>query len=166
MEDQDKSWYVLHTKSRFEKKLAEILSNAGYRTYCPLKKINKQWSDRTKVVEEPLFKCYLFIQIERQRRDEVFDFPGVIRYVFLEGRPAEVRQKEISVIQKWLGEYKHKDIDISDILPGSFVRITSGQFSGEEGVLVDRTNNRAIIQLKEIGIQLSLSISNNDLMSI
>ena len=118
------------------------------------------------MVEEPLFKSYLFIQIEDHRRDEVFTFPGTVRYLFWLRRPAQVRQVEINTIQKWLGEYNHEDIDISDIQPGDLVRITSGQFSGEEAVLLDRTHHKAVVQLKELGIQLSLSLSNNDLLAL
>ena len=118
------------------------------------------------MVEEPLFKSYLFIQIEDHRRDEVFAFPGTVRYLFWLRRPAQVRQVELNTIQKWLGEYNHEDIDISDIQPGDLVRITSGQFSGEEAVLLDRTHHKAVVQLKELGVQLSLSLSNNDLLAL
>ena len=67
MASQDLLWYVLYTKHRNEKKVAQRLSEAGYTVYCPLQKVRRQWSDRTKVVEEPLFKSYLFIQIEESR---------------------------------------------------------------------------------------------------
>ena len=70
------------------------------------------------------------------------------------------------VFVKWLGEYDHEDIDISNIKPGDYVRITSGQFSGEEAILLDRTHHKAVVQLKELGIQLSLSLSNNDLLAL
>lgn len=156
-------WYVLYTKPRNEKKVAQRLSEAGYTVYCPLQKVRRQWSDRTKVVEEPLFKSYLFIQIENHKRDEVFSFPGTVRYLFWLRRPAQVRQVEINTIQKWLGEYNHEDIDISDILPGDYVRITSGPFTGEQAVLLDKTNKKAVVQLKELGLQLSLSLTNSDL---
>ena len=160
------SWYVLYTKPRNEKKVAERLSAAGYNVYCPLHKVKRQWSDRMKVVEEPLFKGYLFIQVEDKGRDEVFNYPGAVRYLFWLRRPAIVREEEIHTIQKWLGEYDHEDIDISEIKLGDYVRITSGQFSGEQAVLLDRSNHRAIVQLKEVGIQLSLSLSNNDLLAL
>ena len=160
------SWYVLYTKPRNEKKVAERLSAAGYNVYCPLHKVKRQWSDRIKVVEEPLFKGYVFIQVEDKRRDEVFNYPGAVRYLFWLRCPAIVREEEIHTIQKWLGEYDHEDIDISDIKLGDYVRITSGQFSGEQAVLLDRSNHRAIVQLKELGIQLSLSLSNNDLLAL
>jgi transcription antitermination factor NusG len=160
------SWYVLYTKPRNEKKVAERLSAAGYNVYCPLHKVKRQWSDRMKVVEEPLFKGYLFIQVEDKRRDEVFNYPGAVRYLFWLRRPAIVRESEICTIQKWLGQYDHSDIDISDILPGDYVRITSGPFSGEQAVLLDKTNKKAVVQLKELGLQLSLSLSNSDLSVI
>ena len=164
-EIKDLPWYVLCTKARFEKKVAYRLKEAGYNVYCPLQKHNRQWSDRTKVVEEPLFKSYLFIQIEDHRRDEVFAFPGITRYLYWMHRPAQVRQVEINTIKKLLGDYNHKDIDISHIQPGDYVYISTGQFSGKEGFLIDRTKHRAIVQLKELGVQLSLSLSNNDLFS-
>ena len=160
------SWYVLYTKPRNEKKVAERLSADGYNVYCPLHKVRRQWSDRMKVVEEPLFKGYLFIQVEDKRRDEVFNYPGAVRYLFWLRRPAIVRESEIYTIQKWLGQYDHSDIDISKILPGDYVRITSGPFTGEQAILLDKTNKKAVVQLKELGLQLSLSLSNSDLSVI
>jgi transcriptional antiterminator RfaH len=160
------SWYVLYTKPRNEKKVAERLCAAGYNVYCPLHKVKRQWSDRMKVVEEPLFKGYLFIQVEDKRRDEVFNYPGAVRYLFWLRRPAIVRESEICTIQKWLGQYDHSDIDISKILPGDYVRITTGPFTGEQAILLDKTNKKAVVQLKELGLQLSLSLSNSDLSVI
>ena len=163
MSSDTDAWYVLYTKSKNEKKVAERLTAAGYNVYCPLHKVKRQWSDRVKIIEEPLFKGYLFIQVEDHKRDEVFSFPGTVRYLFWLRRPAVVRDAEIKTIQKWFGEYAHEDIDISDILPGDYVRITSGPFTGEQAVLLDKTNKKAVVQLKELGIQLSLSLTNSGL---
>jgi len=158
------AWYVLYTKSRNEKKVAERLTVAGYKVYCPLHKVRRQWSERVKIVEEPLFRGYVFIQIQDAKRDEIFAYPGTVRYLFCLRRPAVVRHSEIAIIQKWLKE--HERIDVSQIMPGDYLRITSGQFAGEEAILLDRKNSRVIVQLKELGIQLSLSLSNNDLMAL
>ena len=164
--DFDQQWYVLYTKSRHEKKVADRLGAAGFTVYCPLQKISKRWSDRTKIIEEPLFKGYIFIFIEDHKRDEVFSFPGTVGYLVWLRRPAVVRKEEIDTIQKWLGHYNHSDIDLSDILPGDYVRITSGPFTGEQAVLLDNTNKKAVVQLKELGLQLSLSLTNSDLLAI
>ena len=149
-EKKDLPWYVLYTKPRNEKKVAQRLSEAGYTVYCPLQKVRRQWSDRTKVVEEPLFQSYLFIQIEDHCRDEVFTYPGTVRYLFWLRRPAQVRQVEINTIQKWLGEYNHEDIDISDIQTGYLVRITSGHSTGDAPFV--RDNRRYNLLLRGAGL--------------
>jgi len=161
-----KNWYVLYTKPRNEKKVAERLTLAGYTVYCPLHKVRRQWSDRIKTMEEPLFRSYVFIQVEDAKRDQVFAYTGTVRYLFWLRRLAVVRQSEIATIQKWLGEQDHEYIDVSQIIPRDYLRITTGQFSGEEAILLDRTSSKVIVQLKELGIQLSLSLSNNDLMAL
>ena len=166
MVSQDLPWYVLYAKPRNEKKVAQRLSEAGYKVYCPLKKVRRQWSDRTKVVEEPLFKSYLFIQIEDSRRDEIFSFPGTLRYLFWLHRPAIVREEEIETIQKWLGNYNHEDLEIEEFTPGSHLRIVSGQFMNQEGILLDQKRNRALVRIKDLGLLLSLDLKNNHISKI
>ena len=157
------NWYVLNTKPRHEKKVADRLTKAGYMIYCPLHKVIRKWSDRNKMVEEPLFKGYVFIQIEDHKRDEVFSIPGTQRYLFWLRRPAIVRKEEIAAIQKWLGHYDHERIKVTNITPGTFVRITSGKFKNEEGILLDVSNSKAHVQLKELGIRLTLDLTQNEL---
>jgi transcriptional antiterminator RfaH len=161
-----RKWYVLYTKPRHEKKVAERLTAAGYKVYCPLQKVVHKWSDRTKVLEEPLFKGYVFIQIEDHKRDEVFSYPGTVRYLFWLRRPAMVVEEEITIIQKWLGHYDHERLKITNITPGTYVRIISGEFMNEEGVLIDTSNSKALVQLKELGIQLSLDLTRNELQAL
>ena len=90
-------------QAKKRKKVAEHLTMAGYSVYCPLHKVRRKWSDRVKTVEEPLFRNYVFIQIDDVKRDEVFAYPGTVRHLFWLRRPAVVRQSEIAIIQKWLG---------------------------------------------------------------
>ncbi|MBC8342565.1 MAG: UpxY family transcription antiterminator, partial [Bacteroidetes bacterium] len=61
--DKVPKWYAAYTKSRNEKKVSERLSEQAVEHYLPLHKILKQWSDRKKWVEEPVFKSYIFIKI-------------------------------------------------------------------------------------------------------
>ena len=163
--DTDK-WYVLLTKPRKEIKVVESLAREGYNVYCPIHKVRRQWSDRIKIVEEPLFRSYVFIQIEDAKRNEVFACSGTLRYLFWQGRPAVVRQSEIAAIQNWLGKHGNKQIDIAQIMPGDYLKITSGPLFGKEAILLDQRNSKVIVQLKELGIQLSLSLSNNDIMAL
>ena len=57
------NWRVLYTKSRQEKKVAACLTEKGIKNYLPTIKTLKQWSDRKKMVEEVLFKSYVFVNL-------------------------------------------------------------------------------------------------------
>ena len=58
--EEDKKWYALYTKPRWEKKIDASLIKKNIESWCPLQKIEKQWTDRKKIIEEPLFKSYIF----------------------------------------------------------------------------------------------------------
>jgi transcription antitermination factor NusG len=68
---QVKNWYALYTKPRWEKKIHKLLQQKGIESYCPLNKVRRKWSDRIKVVEEPLFKSYIFVRVEESLKTEV-----------------------------------------------------------------------------------------------
>ena len=63
-----KHWYAVYTKPRWEKKVFALLSEKGFTAYCPLHKVRKRWSDRYKVIEEPVFKSYVFINITEENQ--------------------------------------------------------------------------------------------------
>src|SRR5439155_10333768 len=54
-------WYVLHTKSRQEKILADELAARRVEHYLPLIKRPRFYGKRKAVVEEPLFPGYVFL---------------------------------------------------------------------------------------------------------
>ena len=60
----NKKWFVIYTRSRFEKKIYQELLKINIESYLPLQKKLKQWSDRKKWVEEPLFRSYIFVKID------------------------------------------------------------------------------------------------------
>jgi transcription antitermination factor NusG len=162
----NRNWYVLYTRPHHEKKLAARLNSAGYIVFCPFQKVRRKWSDRTKMVVEPLFKGIIFIQIEDCKRNEVLLFPGAVRYLFWQGRPAIVGTEEIATIQKWLGHYENKLMQVCQIKPGSKVRVISGKFINAEGVLVDVSDRKALMRLKELSVFLCLDLSQNEIQAL
>jgi len=120
------NWYVIYTKSRFEKAVAEKLASSGTEVYCPLLKTKKQWSDRWKWVEEPLFKSYCFVNLEDTDRDRVFSVPGAVRYLYHCGKPAIVRDSEINSLKHWLNEYSHESIQSSTLQTNDKVLLKPG----------------------------------------
>ena len=82
MSGDKKYWYVVYTKPRWEKKVYSLLEEEGIEAYCPLNKVHKQWSDRMKWVEEPLFKSYVFVRLAEEEMSQVRMVSGVINYVY------------------------------------------------------------------------------------
>src|SRR5688500_9485049 len=103
--EQQNNWYVVYTRPRWEKKVAETLSKKGIENYCPLNKVERQWSDRKKVIKDPLFKGYVFVKVPEISKWDVKKVDGIINYVYWLGTPAIVNEEEIITIRKFLQEF-------------------------------------------------------------
>jgi len=99
-----KKWYAVYTKPRWEKKVDATLLKKGIESWCPLQKVQRQWSDRKKVIEEPLFKSYVFVHIDDDERVDVLRTDGVLNYVYHLSKPAVIRQEEIDIVKAYLLE--------------------------------------------------------------
>jgi len=155
------NWYVIYTKSRYEKAVAEKLALYGVEVYCPLLKTKKKWSDRWKWVEEPLFRSYCFVQIEDKERDKVFSVPGVVRYLYHCGKPAIVRTCEIELLKNWLCEYSHDSIESSGFHANDKVRIRSGALMDHKAKVVSSSGNYMFLFLESLGVQIKVDLRKN-----
>ncbi|MFY0650402.1 MAG: UpxY family transcription antiterminator [Cyclobacteriaceae bacterium] len=138
-ENTDKRWLVLYTKPRNEKKVTERLSKKGFEIYCPLVKTLRQWSDRKKKVEVPLFSSYVFIRVDEKERPLALHDPGVMNYVFWLGKPAVVRDSEIDAFRQIVENGEEVVVESSRLEKGSKVEIEEGPFKGMTGI-VDKLN--------------------------
>jgi transcription antitermination factor NusG len=105
MSNDNKHWYVVYTRPRWEKKVFALLTSKGIQAYCPLNRVRKKWSDRMKWIEEPLFKSYVFVRVTAEEQAEVRMVNGVVNYVYWLGKPAVVKTGEIETIRKFLNDY-------------------------------------------------------------
>lgn len=150
------NWYVVYTKPKWEKKVAEKLAQARIECYCPLITQIKQWSDRKKKVEVPLFNSYVFVQLPDADRNTVFAVPGVIRYLFWLGKPAIVRDEEINIIKKNLNASNIADISVSSIQVGDRIKLDSGAFSNQDAIVQEISKTYYILVLESLGCVLKI----------
>ena len=158
MNEKNKKWYVVYTKPRAEKKVTKNLKAANIEVYCPLVEEVHQWSDRKRKVEVPLFKSYVFLKIRERDMHQVFNFPGVVRYLYWLGKPAIVRETEIEIIKDWLSNDNYHDPNIENLKPGGQVKINSGAFREREGIIQRINSNRVRLMLPELGCSVSVKI--------
>jgi len=151
------NWYVVYTKPKWEKKVAEQLTDFGIECYCPLITKVRQWSDRKKKVEVPLFNSYIFVQLEEKDRNLVFQSAGVVRYLFWLGKPAIVRDEEIGTIKKWLSTPNQYDVSIAAFQVGDKIKVESGPFISQEGIVQEITNTHYVLVLESLGCTLKMN---------
>lgn len=150
------TWHVIYTKPRWEKKVADRLEKSGIEVYCPMVTQIKQWSDRKKKVETPLIPSYVFVNIEEKNRNDVFDIPGVVRYLFWLGKPAIVREVEILALKESLKETL-SSVEISAYKTGDTINISQGPFKGKEGIIKQVSKNKLQLVLKELDMLITLT---------
>ena len=160
------NWYVIYTKSRYEKAVSEKLALAGVEVYCPLLKRKKLLSDRWKWVEEPLFRSYCFVHIYEKEKDKVFSVPGVVRYVYHCGSPAIVRDKEIELLKNWLMQFDHESIVTGNLNVNDRIRIRSGALIDKEAKVVANKGSYALLFLEDLGLKVRVDLRKNLLEKI
>ena len=161
-----KNWYVIQTRPRWEKKIASFLNNKGIEHYCPLNKVRKQWSDRKKIVFEPLFKGYIFVRLEEDEKWSILDIDGVLNFIYWLGKPAIVRQNEIENIQKYLCEFEEVEISEIKLEKGQEVVIKQGVLMNYKGIVMEIRNNRAWVRIQSMGLVLSAEFKKEGLMPV
>lgn len=152
------NWYVVYTKPKWEKKVAEQLRNKGIECYCPLITQVRQWSDRKKKVEVPLFNSYVFVQLPDSERNAVFQSVGVVRYLFWLGKPAIVRDEEISIIKKWLNPSDSNEVSVLSFEVGDSIQLDSGPFLNQKAIVQEVTNTHYILVLESLGCVLKMKL--------
>ena len=148
-------WYVVYTRPRWEKKVSSILDQKGIENYCPLNKVVKQWSDRKKTVMEPLFKGYVFVKIEDAKKWEIKKVDGIINYIHWLGKPAIVKDSEITAIRRFLTEFENVEVIDNQLEVNSIVKINQGVLMDYKGIVIEIIDNKARVQIDSMGIRLS-----------
>ncbi len=163
MSENNSYWFAVHTKPRWEKKVAALLDNNGIENYCPLNKVIRQWSDRKKVVLEPVFKSYVFVKIEDDKKWEVKKIDGILNYVYWLGKPARIREEEINTIRKFLNEFYDVSVEKKNFHVNTKVRIKQGVLMNYEGMIVEVSGNRVIVKIDSMDLQLSAYFDKKNL---
>lgn len=159
-------WYAVYTRPRWEKKVANLLSQKGIECYCPLNKVRKKWSDRVKLVEEPLFKSYVFVRVEEEGRTPVRMTDGVVNFVYWNGKPGIVKDKEIGAIRRFLDEHEGVEAIKVDLHRDDKVVVTSGPLMDQEGKVIEIKNKVAKVLIESLGYILVAQIDKTKLVPL
>jgi len=155
-------WQILHVITNHEKKVARYLSAHSLEHYLPLYTERSRWTDRTVVLERPLFSGYVFVRFSPEARLSVITAPGALKLLGNNGK-GTVDCAEIERIREALanGYVLRPSPSIS---VGTCVRVRHGIFEGVEGIVMElRRNCNVIIGLSNVEQYFSLEADLQDI---
>jgi transcription antitermination factor NusG len=152
------SWFAVQTKPRHEKKAAAELQEKGISAFLPLCSEKRQWSDRQRVVELPLFPQYVFVRIAQSLNTRVLVLRtnGITSFVGMRGMGIPIPDEQIERVQTVLAH----GIPVSPHLfmnVGKRIRIRGGALDGLQGILTAVNGDQTLVVSVEL-IQRSLAI--------
>ena len=151
----EKKWFVVYIRPQQETKVASQLSAMGITNYCSTVTLIKQYSDRKKKVIKPLLSSYVMVELEEKDRNKVFDYSGIVRYLFFLGKPAVVPAPQINLMQDHLSGV-YNDFKVTTLRVGDSHTISEGPFSGVLGKVVETDNTKVKLELASLGMRIIL----------
>lgn len=159
------NWYVIYTKSRWEKKVFDLLSKKNIEAYLPVQKVLKTWSDRKKWVEEPLFRSYIFVKTSLAEQFNVQATEGIVSFVKFGEKFATIDENTIQSIKILLSGETELQVIAQTFKKGEPVVIDYGQFHGIEGKVVSiRGKYRVVVEIESIGQSILINVPITNLV--
>jgi transcriptional antiterminator RfaH len=156
---QGPQWYVAYTYPKFERKVRETLTRKNINAYLPLQKVTRQWSDRKKRIEVPIFPNYIFVNVLYNERFDILNVPGVVRFVTFGGSLAVISNEEIDSIQKLVTGNAEVELT-TDFKEGDLVKMVTGPFAGLKGLLYERNNGtRFAVRIEGLSQIISIEVN-------
>jgi transcriptional antiterminator NusG len=154
----ERSWFAVQTRSRHEKRVAAGLEEKGVLVFLPLFSAVREWSDRRRLIELPLFANYVFVRIGvgRDVRIPVLRTNGVVGFVGMRGLGVPIPDEQIHAVRTILRE-RVSVTPYPFLSVGQRVRIRGGSLDGIEGFLLGVNCDSSLI-VSVHGIQRSLAI--------
>jgi transcription antitermination factor NusG len=154
MELAKPNWYAIYTRPRWEKKVVRQLEEEGIEHYCPLVKVERQWSDRRKIILEPLFSGYVFVRVNERDTAPVRKLDGCINFVYWLSKPAIIRGEEIEAIRQFLLDNERVQVEKTRVNLDDRVKIINGPFIEREGNVVGIKSRTVKVMLPSLGFAL------------
>ena len=159
-------WYAVQVRAQHEKRVAASLAGKGYEQLVPVYRLRRKWSDRTKVLELPLFPGYVFVRLDPEVRLPILTIPGVLGFVGAGRKPQPLDTKEIEYVRT-VSSAGHPAKPWPFLKVGQRVRITAGALTGVEGILVQRRGEtRVVLSVTLLQKAISVQVESDAVRSI
>ncbi|TGE21489.1 UpxY family transcription antiterminator [Hymenobacter aquaticus] len=160
-------WYAVYTYPKAEKQAYSKLQAMGAESFLPLQTVERQWSDRKRKIEVPLFPNYIFVKTTSERRFELLEIRELVRFISFEGRPVAIPEQQIAAIRQIVTQPGEIVKEVFDYKMGQKVRIDAGHLQGVEGYVVKKNGaERLVIQIEALRQSISVDLAASSLTRV
>ena len=161
-------WYALYTNPRAEKKVVKELTLQGFENFLPLQTTFKQWSDRKKKVEIPLFNSYVFVRIDiKKSYYKILEISGIVKFVKFGKEINSMRDEQIEQIKLLLSNFDDIDVDSDSIGLSELVEVIAGPLKGLKGKTIESQGSKSFaIEIEQLGCFMKINLPKQFLKKV
>ena len=135
-------WFVVYTKSRREKKLAEFAYRWSINYYLPLQESVRQYKYRKLTFTKPLFPGYIFVKVNDSERQSLIISGHTVSFLKVRDELEFLSSlRQIHTGRKQGAEFRRTEY----LNRGTKVKIISGPLTGLTGVVKNQNSVREVI---------------------
>jgi transcription elongation factor/antiterminator RfaH len=159
------SWYVLHTKSRFENVVNEGLIKKSIEVFLPKVQVKSKRRDRKAMIRVPLFPGYLFVKSDLNPNEhlEIVKTVGAVRLIGNKDGPIPVPSDTIKSLEIMVGG-NNPVITGTRFKKGERVIVVYGPLAGVIGTFARyKGKGRVIVNIEALGQFAGVDVSEEDI---
>jgi transcription antitermination factor NusG len=160
-------WFAVQVAPQHEQKVAKLLECGGFEHFLPTYKSRRQWSDRIKIITQPLFPGYIFCRSSRSRTPAILSIRAVNKIVSFGGKLCAIADEEITTLRKLVSTGTDPR-PFPYLSAGQQVRIIQeGSLFGIVGMLKKVKNcTRLVISVEMITKSISIEVDGRDVAPV
>jgi transcription antitermination factor NusG len=153
IEDQrlQRHWYVLHTKSRHEAVVHDLLCRKAMEAFLPKIKVRSSRRDRKLMIHLPLFPGYVFVKTDLHPHThlDIVKTAGAVRLIGTKAGPVPVAEETVESLK---------------IMVAADLPIATGPFAGVTGTFVRyRAQGRVVVNIEALGQFAGVDVQEEDI---
>lgn len=158
------NWHAVYLKYRSEKKVNDELLRKGIECYLPLRISKRIWSDRFKIISEPILSSYIFVKVSQLEYYDVLVTNGALKYVCFENKPAIITDREIELLKAFVNNFNDEiEVVYGRIDKGNFVKIINGPLKNLIAEVVEtRGKSNLVLRFGQLGYTLQVDLGQNE----
>jgi transcription antitermination factor NusG len=146
-----KNWYAVYTKPNCEKRFASLLTKRKIENFCPLNSRKISALRRSKILEEPVFRCYVFVKVTPAEIESLKQTYGVINILYWMCEPAVIKQNEIDAIKEFTTDHKNLELERTQVNLHDVAQVIDGPSYSIEGNVFAVKNRTLKVSLPSLG---------------